>query len=78
MDQELQYLKQLTSSGPRPGPQVGNINSPDSVLLGKRRVETDPGHMGTYDGFDKIYKPDPVLGINFFSGSTKPGPGGTI
>jgi hypothetical protein len=74
MDQELQYLKKLTSSNPR---QTGNLslgNSPkDSILLGKRRIETEPGqqNLSSYESFNKIYKPDPLLGINFISNSIK-------
>jgi len=73
MDQELQYLKHLTSSNARTGNQSSMISSPDSTLFGKRRIETDPGHQtfNTYENFNKVYKPDPLLGINFFSSNIK-------
>jgi hypothetical protein len=74
MDQELQYLKQLTSSNARPGGNLSLGNSPrDSGILGKRRIETDPvqSDLSPYEGFNKIYKPDPLLGINFISNPIK-------
>lgn len=73
MDQELQYLKQLTSSNSRQTTNISLSNSPDSALLRKRRLETDPGfqNLGPYENFGKFYKPDPLSNINFFTNQCK-------
>jgi len=67
MDQELQYLKKLTSSNNRPN-NLSSENSPDSGLLGKRRIETDPG---SYESINKLYRPDPMLTLNFLTNNYK-------
>jgi len=56
MDQELQYLKQLTSS---------NTN-----LERKRRMEIETGrqNLAQYENINKFYKPDSVFGFNFLPG----------
>ena len=74
MDQELQYLKKLTSSNTRPLPNTLSCESPDSALLGKRRSETDPGqpqNLNPYENINKFYKKDPVLGLNFWASNIK-------
>jgi hypothetical protein len=73
MDQELQYLKKLTSSNARPAGNLSLGNSPADSILGKRRIETDPGqqNLSSYESFGKIYKPDTSLGFNFLSNPTK-------
>lgn len=74
MDQELQYLKKLTSSNARPAPNTLSCESPDSSLLGKRRSETDPGqpqNLNPYENINKFYKKDPVLGLNFWTSNVK-------
>jgi len=74
MDQELQYLKKLTSSNARPAPNTLSCESPDSALLGKRRSETDPGqpqNLNPYENINKFYKKDPVLGLNFWTSNVK-------
>jgi len=74
MDQELQYLKKLTSSNARPAPNTMLCESPDSALLGKRRSETDPGqqqNLNPYENINKFYKKDPILGLNFWNSNVK-------
>jgi len=67
MDQELQYLKQLTSSNTRPASNLSLENSPESILLGKRKFDTDPGqkNLSSYESTTKLYKPDPMSGFNY-------------
>jgi len=69
MDQEIQYLKQLTSSNKRPANGLSATESPDSSILGKRRVETDPGNQGfaQYENLTKYYRPDAMYGLNFLN-----------
>jgi len=74
MDQELQYLKKLTSSNARPMPNnMSSCESPDSALIGKRRSETDPGqqNINPYENINKFYKKDPILGLNFWANNIK-------
>jgi len=77
MDQELQYLKQLTSSNTRPASNLSLENSPESLLLGKRRFETDPGQKGmsSYESTSKFCKLDPMLGLNFMQNIKPEGKG---
>jgi len=66
MDQEIQYLKKLTSSNQRASNTLPAVESPDSSVLGKRRLETDPGQSFTqYDTLTKFYRPDTMYGLNF-------------
>jgi len=68
MDQEIQYLKKLTSSNQRPANTLSAIESPDSSVLGKRRIETDPNQgFAQYDTLTKYYRPDAMYGLNFLN-----------
>jgi len=71
MDQELQYLKKLTSSNKRPPANLSLSSSPDSTILGKRRIETDPGYLNSYENLSKLYRPDNFLGLNMLSNACK-------
>jgi len=68
MDQEIQYLKQLTSSNQRAPNTLSAVGSPDAIL-GKRRIETDPGNQGfaQYENLSKYYRPDAMYGLNFLN-----------
>jgi hypothetical protein len=73
MDQELQYLKKLTSSNKRPAANLSLSNSPDSSILGKRRIETDPGlpNFTSFENLTKIYKPDQYSNVNLLPNQCK-------
>ena len=72
MDQELQYLKKLTSTSNRPAADTPLSNSPNSKLLGKRMFGTDLGCQSIYpyENLSKIYRPENYLGLNLL---TNPG-----
>jgi len=75
MDQELQYLKKLTSSNARNNGNLPSMESPDNVLLGKGRISTDPGqqqNINPYENINKLYKPENLMGLNFMPGNFKP------
>jgi len=69
MDQELQYLKKLTSSNKRPIINMSLSTSPDSGTLRKRTIEPDSSfqNQNPYESLSKIYKPDNLLGLNLLA-----------